>query len=85
MSKILIYILISCHDDGRVFALVRYLESIGVFFPSRNMAVNPSVMGLPWEDVYFKTKDNVTLNGWFFKNPHAQGPRSFLPMAMPAI
>ena len=54
------------------FALVRYLESAGVFFPSRDMAVNPSVMGLPWEDVYFKTRDNVTLNGWFFKNPHAR-------------
>ncbi len=32
----------------------------------------PSVIGLPWEDVYFKTRDHVTLNGWFFKNPHAR-------------
>ena len=55
-----------------LFALVRYLESIGVFFPSRNMDVSPSVMGLPWEDIYFKTKDNVMLNAWFFKNPQAR-------------
>ena len=54
------------------FALVRYLESVGVFFPSRDMEVSPSVIGLPWEDVYFKTKDNVTLNGWLFQNPHAR-------------
>jgi len=53
-------------------ALVRYLETVGVFFPSSEMEVSPSVMDLPWEDVYFKTKDNVKLNSWFFKNSHAQ-------------
>lgn len=54
-----------------LFALVRYLESVGVFFPSRGMAADPSMMNLPWEDIYFKTKDNVTLNGWFLRNPQA--------------
>ena len=58
-------------------ALVRYLETKGVFFPSHEMAVNPSVIGLPWEDVYFKSKDNVVLNGWFFKNPHAKSTLFF--------
>ena len=52
--------------------MVRYVESVGVFFPSRGLGLSPSVMGLAFEDVYFKTRDNVTLNGWFFKNPHAQ-------------
>ena len=28
------------------FALVRYLETVGVFFPSRDMAVNPVSDGL---------------------------------------
>ncbi len=51
------------------FALVRYLETVGVFFPSRDMAVSPLIMDLPWEDVYFKASDNVRINGWFFKNP----------------
>lgn len=60
------------------FALVRYLESVGVFFPSRDMDLSPSVMGLPWEDVYFKTTDQVTLNGWFFKD---QGAKSTLIFA----
>jgi fermentation-respiration switch protein FrsA (DUF1100 family) len=53
------------------WALVRYLESVGVFFPNRGMAVVPSVIGLPWEDVYFTTPDHVKLNAWFFKNPCA--------------
>jgi len=54
-----------------LFALVRYMETIGVFFPSRKMAVNPSVMDLPFEDVYFKSEDNVAINGWFFRDPRA--------------
>ena len=53
-------------------ALVRYLETVGVFFPSRGMAVIPPMIGLPWEDVYFKTRDNVKLNGWLFRDPRAQ-------------
>ena len=52
-------------------ALVRYLEVMGVFFPSRVMNVNPSVLDLPWEDVYFNTKDHCKLNAWFLKNPQA--------------
>ena len=59
------------------FALVRYLESVGVFFPSREITVSPSVIGLPWEDVYFKTKDDVTINGWFFKNPQSKSTLIF--------
>jgi len=54
-----------------LFALVRYLEFTGVFFPSRGLGLNPLVMGLAFEDVYFKTRDNVTLNGWFLKHPQA--------------
>ncbi len=78
MPKILTNILtIIAVIMAALFALTRYLESMGVFFPSRHMAVNPSVMGLPWEDVYFKAKDNVMLNGWFFKNPRARSTLIF--------
>jgi len=59
------------------FILVRYLETNGVFFPSHEMAVSPSVMEIPWEDVYFKTKDKVTINAWLFKNPHARSTLIF--------
>jgi len=54
------------------FVLARYLETGGVFFPKRIMAISPEVLGLPWEDVYFKTNDGVILNGWFFRNPKAR-------------
>lgn len=55
-----------------LFILVRYLETVGVFFPNRTLAVDPLGLRLPWEDVYFKTNDGVMLNGWFFKNPQAR-------------
>jgi len=72
MSSILFDILATVVIISAVFwALVRYLESAGVFFPNRQLEVSPSVLGLPWEDVYFDTKDHVSLNGWFFKNPQA--------------
>ena len=54
------------------WVLVRWVESVGVFFPSRVLGLSPSVMGLAFEDVYFKTRDRLALNGWFLKNPHAQ-------------
>ena len=54
------------------WALVRYLESASVFFPVRSMGASPSAMGLPWDDAYFRTKDNVILNGWHIKNPRAR-------------
>jgi len=68
LIKILIFLALLM---AGLFALVRYLESVGVFFPSRVLGLSPSVMGLDFDDVYFKTKDNVTLNGWFLKNPQA--------------
>jgi fermentation-respiration switch protein FrsA (DUF1100 family) len=55
-----------------LYALVRHLEKNAVFFPSRNIAVDPSALGLPWENIYFKTGDDVLLNGWFFKRPGAR-------------
>lgn len=55
-----------------LLVLVRYLESAGVFFPSRAMDLNPSDLVLPWGDIYFKSQDKVMLNGWFFKNPRAK-------------
>ena len=69
MPKILIDILIFfVLMMAGLFVLVRYLESFAIFFPSRRMVVNPLSIGLPYEDIYFKTKDHVTVNGWFLRN-----------------
>ncbi len=73
MSAILINILIILAVMMAGFlALVRYLELSAYFSRAATWLWHPSMIGLPWEDVYFKTRDNVTLNGWFFKNPRAQ-------------
>lgn len=58
-------------------ALVRYLETVGVFFPSREMTMSPAQFDLPWEDVFFHSRDGVKLHGWFFKNPHARSTLLF--------
>jgi fermentation-respiration switch protein FrsA (DUF1100 family) len=78
MSKILIdiFLLFSLMLAG-LFALVRYIEAFSVFFPSRELAVSPSLLGLPWEEIYFKTRDNVAVNGWFFNNPQARSTLLF--------
>jgi uncharacterized protein len=73
MSKILIDILtfLAVMMAG-LWALVRYVESVSAFYPRRDMIAIPPDVGLPWEDVYFETRDHVTLNGWFIKDPHAR-------------
>ena len=78
MSNILFYIVtILAMILAGLFILTRYLESFGIFFPSRIMAVNPTVMELSWEDVYFRTQDKVLLNGWFIKNLRAKSTLIF--------
>src|SRR3989338_4815908 len=47
---------------------VRYFEATAIFHPTREMPVAPDFVGLEFEDIYFKTQDKVTLNGWFVKN-----------------
>ena len=47
---------------------IRYLESNSIFHPTPDVLVTPASIGLDFEDVYFKTKDGLTLNGWFIKN-----------------
>jgi len=55
-----------------LYVLVRLLECKGAFFPGRNMPANPSMMDLPWEDVYFRTQDGVRINAWLIKNARAR-------------
>ena len=59
------------------FILVRYLESAGVFFPSRDIPVGPQILELPCEDIYFQTQDGIRINAWLFKNPDAKSTLIF--------
>lgn len=48
-----------------------YQEKI-IFFPSRNIAVTPSALGLDFEDINFKSRDRTSLNGWFIPAKNAE-------------
>jgi uncharacterized protein len=50
-------------------AYVRFLEATSIFYPARPIAYTPKALGLPFEDVYFQTADNLKLNGWLVKSP----------------
>jgi hypothetical protein len=63
---------------GVIFVLyVRHVEKTAVFFPSAEIALTPRTIGLPFEDVYFTTKDGVTLNGWLVHAPGARATMIF--------
>jgi fermentation-respiration switch protein FrsA (DUF1100 family) len=48
-----------------------YMEESFIFFPVAEISKTPRNYGLSFEDVYFKTEDGVTLNGWFVAYPGA--------------
>jgi hypothetical protein len=48
-----------------VLVTLRYLEKHTLFYPTREIDFSPRENGLNFEDVFFKTGDNLKLNGWF--------------------
>ena len=48
-----------------------YMEEQFIYFPMAEIPATPRDFGLSFEDVYFKTEDGVTLNGWFVAFPGA--------------
>lgn len=46
--------------------MLRWFEHSQVFHPDRVFTANGAELGRPFEDVWFKAKDGVELNGWFF-------------------
>jgi len=48
-----------------VAGYLRYIEKRSIFFPTKEIEYFPKESGLGFEDVLFKTSDNVELNGWF--------------------
>jgi len=44
---------------------IRYIESHSIFFPMKEITTTPAAYNVRYEDVYFKTSDNLLLNGWF--------------------
>ena len=54
-----------------------YLESTAIFLPSREITTTPQSLGVPYENITFKTQDGVILNGWLAK-PAQHSKRSTL-------
>ena len=59
-----------------LFIYIQYIEKTGIFFPTKDIDFIPSDIGLEFKDIYFDTKDGLTLNGWFI--PHQDSSLTLL-------
>lgn len=50
---------------GLILIYLRYIEKHTIFYPTKEIEFSPHEIGLDFEDIFFKTLDNVRLNGWF--------------------
>jgi fermentation-respiration switch protein FrsA (DUF1100 family) len=48
-------------------------QSNMIYFPGRNIEATPRALGLPFEDVRFKTDDGLSLYGWFIPASKPKG------------
>lgn len=48
-----------------VFLLIKFLEWSSTYYPSRDIAASPDLIGLPFEEVFITTSDNNKIHGWF--------------------
>jgi uncharacterized protein len=63
LGRTLVEVLAACL---LVFFMLRWFEHNQVYYPSRVLDSTGAALGRPFEDVVFKAKDGVVLNGWFF-------------------
>lgn len=50
---------------------LRYVEKRSIFYPTQEIEYTPKDFGMAFEDVFFKTRDNLELNGWFLPAENA--------------
>lgn len=50
---------------------VRSIERRSIYFPMKEITTTPEAIGLPYEEIYFKTSDNMRLHSWFISNDKA--------------
>jgi len=66
-------ILISVISIYLLFVILIYLfQSKLIFFPDKNIVVNPGQYGLNYAEVKFRTSDNLNLHGWYIPADSAQ-------------
>jgi fermentation-respiration switch protein FrsA (DUF1100 family) len=56
---------------GLAFLYIKYLEDHSLYYPSKDIQATPASLDFPFEDVYLKTQDKVTIHAWFIPNPKA--------------
>ena len=54
------------------FMWVKYVESHNLYFPMKKVTDTPELLGLPYEEIYFRTSDDKKLHGWFIPNDKAK-------------
>ncbi len=62
LYRILTYILVGI---GVIYAYIKYMERRGIFYPVKQVEFTPKLIDSTFDDIYIKTQDNITLNGWF--------------------
>lgn len=70
-SKGLYQFFLVCIALGLTVIYLRYIEKRSLFYPTKVIEYLPKELGLNFEDVFFKTPDNLKLNGWFILTPDA--------------
>lgn len=48
-------------------AVMRYLETYGIFFPGKATEQTPTMLGMDYDDIYVNTTDKERINAWFVK------------------
>lgn len=57
---------------GLTVIYLRYIEGRTIFFPMAEIEYLPNQMGLEFEEIFFKTSDNIDINGWFLPSRDAR-------------
>lgn len=60
--KILAYILAGI---GVIYGYIKYMELRGIFYPVKQIEITPKFIDTNFDDIYIKTQDHITINGWF--------------------
>jgi fermentation-respiration switch protein FrsA (DUF1100 family) len=55
-----------------VIIYLRFIEGRTLFYPEKEIEFTPQSFGLKFEEVFFKTPDNLELNGWFVPSEDAR-------------
>jgi len=52
--------------------MLRDFEKRNIYFPEKDIEIDPSYLSLPFEEVFFKTSDGLKINAWFIPADEAK-------------